>query len=60
MITIKIPFHGQSVSNMNQWLQDHGLVYRRDWQWEKIGGNYIYLISPEQSKLATIFTLKWS
>lgn len=60
MITVKIPFRGQGAGEMNMWLVNQGLVYQRDWAWDNNGGMYVYKISPEYSKIATIFTLKWS
>lgn len=61
MITISIPYYGQGVVPMNNWLLDQGLLFRRDWDWNSDNRKYIYRIfSDEHSKIATLFALKWA
>jgi len=66
MIHIKIPFRGQGVVEMNNWIQDNGLVFRRDWEWDSSSdwdsseSCYIYSFSPNFSKIASMFALQWS
>ena len=62
MIKIKIPFRkDQSIVDMINWIQDQGLVFRRDWVWdsEKTDNTYSFLFDEKFSRVASTFVLKW-